>query len=376
MDAAYKICLISTDAYPLFNPLVRGAYSDAEIAIYELARRLGNDSRFDLSVIVGDYQQEDVEYYSGALVYRMQMDTALGWKRWLGKKNAFERQLKEIDAQVYCLTGATPLALTIAQFCKKHKRALIYLAAHPRDCDGTYVHGMGEDGAKFSQALHLARAVACQTNEQARMLLRAEKIKAYSIPPLVAPLAAPETRSGGVIWVGELVEWKQPEYFFRLAATLPNVSFTLYGRPRKQEYLESLVEKTRNLPNLAFQNSVPYSELGRFIAQAKMIVNTSRFEGWPYASAQALMAGVPFSSLNVDPDGAIDQHQLGVFARGSEVHLAQELESIVNLPRQWARFSQAASAYAKQHLDHKDVYQRYLKLLVMCAKEPVAKKTS
>jgi len=263
--------------------------------------------------------------------------------------------------------------LSIARFCKKRKRAFVFFAAHPRDCDGTYVHGAGEDGARFRQALHLARAVTCQTKEQARMLLRAEKIKAYALPPVAVALPAPEMRSGGVIWVGELVDWKQPEYFMRLAATLPNISFTLFGRPRKQEYLESLVEKTRHLPNLAFQNSVPYSELGRFISNAKLLVNTSRFEGWPYASAQALTAGVPLASLHVDPDGAIGQHQLGIFAQGSEVHLAQETESLLTMPKHWARFSHAAGAYAAQHLDAKDIYQRYLKLLVMCAKEPVTK---
>ncbi len=373
MDASYKFCLITPETYPLFNPLARGAYSDADIAFYEFSRRLGADSRVETSVIVGDYGQDEVEYHSGALVYRLRQDEDAGWKSWLRRKGAFEKQLTEIDAQVYCLNGASPLALPIAQFCKKRKRAFVFFAAHPRDCDGTYVHGAGEDGAAYRKALHMARAVVCQTKQHAHMLLRSEKINAYTLPPIVNPIPAPETRTGGAIWVGELVEWKQPEYFFRLAATLPNVSFTLFGRPRKQQYIESLVEKTRHLPNLAFQNSVPYMELGRFIANAKMVVNTSRFEGWPYAAAQGLTAGLALASLYVDPDGAIDQYGLGVFAGGSEVHLAEETESIMGLPKQWARFSQTARAFADKHLNAKTTYQRYLKLLVMCAKEPIEK---
>lgn len=368
MTDPFRICLIAPTAYSLFNPLVRTPASDADIYIYELSRRLGSDSRFDVSVIVGEYDQDEVEYYGGALVYRMASREIGGWlKRRLRRASPFERQLSDIDPQAVMMTGASATVLDAARACRKQKRPFAYFAALPRDCDGSFAHS-GEEGERFRQGLRMADAAACLTREQSRMLQRTEKIKPYVMAPLIAPAAPPEQREFEAVWVGELEPWKQPEYFFRLAATLPNQSFTLYGTPRKTEYLESLVEKTRNLPNLAFQNSVPFAEIGRFIARARLLVNTSRYEGFPYAIAMALAAGVPVASLNVDPDGIIEANQLGVFSRGSEIHLAQEIASIMQYPRHWKRFNENAQAYAAAHLNHRDVYQRFVKLFYLLAK--------
>ncbi|MBI1387986.1 MAG: glycosyltransferase [bacterium] len=370
MNAPLRVCLIALDAYSLFNPLARTPYGDPEIIAFELARRLGSDERIDVSAIVGDAGQEEVEYSAGVLLYRAASNQRTGWlKRLVFRQTEFEKQLALIDAQVYVMTGASPLAKTAAEFCRKKKRAFVYLAFHSRDCDGTYIHANGDDGQRFRDGLRAAQSVVCNTGEQARMLLRTEGIKALVLPPIVSPSPPAPTHESEVVWAGELLEWKQPEYFMRLAATLPNITFTLYGQPRKPEYLEKLVEKTRNLPNLAFQNSVPFADLGAFISRAKLFVNTSRFDGYPHAMAMAMQSGLAVATLNIELDGDIERHAMGFCARGSEVTLAQETLAVIEFPRQWKRFSDNALKYAQDRLDHKTVYKQYLRVIMIAARD-------
>ncbi len=360
-----KICIVAPEIYGLFNPQARTSYSDGDMQLYELARYFGKDERIDTTVVTGDFDQEDVEYYSGVLVFRSSFNTNTRfWQRWLRQSSEFHTLLSEINANVYMMAGASELAQPVAEFCKRQKKAFLFRVAHQRDCDGTYIHSAGEVGEQYKWALQQAKLILCQTGEQQSMLRRTTRLQGYVLHN-GAPIEPPsdEIREDA-LWIGEAVEWKQPERFLRLALTVPSQFFTMIAYPRNPEYFEKLVEKTRDIPNLGFNNSVPYHELPRFLQRAKLLVNTSRFEGFPYAFSLALRSGVPIASLHVDPDGLLTKQQIGVCAEGSEVRLAQDVSDLVTYERQRKRYQDNAAQFALAYQNIDTIAQEYRKLFL------------
>jgi len=367
-DLLFKICFVSPTVYPLFNAQERACYGEAEIQIYELASFFGKEPGMEISVATGDYGQDDMEFYSGVLVYKYKPAVRSGWRRrLLPGRSSLHELLKKIDASIYIMAGASGLAGETADFCAKNRRGFLFRVAHQRDCDGTFAHGAGEEGEKYLQALRQAYCVICQTQEQQTLLRRRETVKTIVIPNGVAPRPLPEGTRNEVVWFGETVNWKQPELFFRLALSVPEQRFTFCATPDDPEYFERLVAKTRDIPNLGVQNSMPYHEVIALLDKAKLLVNTSRFEGFPYLFSQAFAAGVPVVSLNADPDGVIEKNQLGVYAHGSEVRMVQGVRDLIAYEKQWQRLSDNAVRFANEEQNIHAIAGEYDKLFLKCA---------
>lgn len=369
-SATFKVCFIAPNIYGLYNPQSRTPYGGGDAQLYELARFFAKNPKYQVSVITGDFGQDEMEFYSGTLVYRSNFDTSSTfWQRTLRQWNPLEKMLLEIDAQVYIMAGASGLAQSVAEFCNKANRVFLFRVTHQRDCDGTFVHGNVEEGKRYQWALHQAQGIVCQTQEQRAMLARTEGLQSYVFPNAIPLPSVREEGRTEVIWVGEAHEWKQPEMFMRLALTLPNQSFTIIAMPRNLEYFEKVVSKTRDIPNVGFQNSVPYNEMPRFIEKSRLLVNTSRFEGIPYSFTQAAAYGVPVASLNIDPDGLLEKHQIGRCAQGSELRLVQDVHDLIAYPRQWKRFHEQALKYAESNCAIQKVGRLYEKLFLKCVGE-------
>lgn len=359
------ICFIAPSIYPLFNPQIRAPFDDAEIQLFELAQFFGKDDASDVSVVTGNFGQQDVEYYSGALVYRSDFDVSSTMiSRWLKRDNSFTKLLTKIDAQTYFMAGASGLTKEVAAFCKARHKGFVFRVSHQRDCDGTFVHANDKEGSGYRWALRHASDIVCQTEKQKELLRRTENLNAAVIPNLLPLESRYDDDRHDVVWIGDAVEWRQPELFFRLALTLPNHSFTMMIRPRDEAYFERLVVKTRDVPNLGFENSVPYQEWPSFFSKAQLLVNTSRFEGFPFSFSEAFSYGVPVASLNVDPDDILERSHLGFCARGSEVRLAQGVLDLLSYGRQWMVMSDNARSYARKNHDITQQSLAYRKIFI------------
>lgn len=367
LDLDLKICFVSPTIYPLFNAQVGTTYNDAEVQLYELAVHFGKNQNWEVSVVTADYGQEEVEYYSGVLVYKTDFQAPTSfYQTFFPKASSLHRILKKVDAQIYIMAGASGLTKDVAQFCKKHRRSFLYRVTHQRDCDGTFIKSDDSEGKAFVWALKQAYRVICQTGEQTALLKRHQGIHTVLIPNAARLYPSGDSVRNEVVWVGEALNWKQPEFFFRLALTIPEYQFTFVSRPNDPAYFERLIEKTRVIPNLGVQNSIPYHELPTILGRAKVLVNTSRFEGFPYMFSLALASGVPLASLHVDPDRVIEQYGLGVFANGSEFQLVQGVRDLITYHRQWKRMSDTAYQFIKEKQNINHISQDYIKLFIGC----------
>ena len=104
--------------------------------------------------------------------------------------------------------------------------------------------------------------------------------------------------------MGGLREVKQPAVFLDLARRVPHVRFVMVGGsvPSDPQYAAKIRDAARSIPNLTLTGQVPQREVVRILRSASILVNTSRFEGFPNAFLEAWAAGSPVVSL-VDVDG-------------------------------------------------------------------------
>ena len=229
----FKVCFVSPGIYPLFNHQAGTTYGDAETQLYELAAYFGKQENFEVSVVTDDFGQDEVEFYSGVLVYKAKFTTRSGFMQWLiPSRNPLFRLLDKINAQIYIMAGASGIAKEIAEFCLSKKRIFLFRISHQRECDGTFSRGMGEEGEKFLWALKKSYVVICQTQDQKALLQRKENISAIRFSNAIMPHITTDTDRKEVVWIGEAVSWKQPEYFFRLALSVPEHQFTFITTPK------------------------------------------------------------------------------------------------------------------------------------------------
>ena len=162
-----------------------------------------------------------------------------------------------------------------------------------------------------------------QTDEQA-----ATGTRNFGIPGRVIPTFLPDAatsrpdgpRDIDVLWVGGCDANKRPELLLDLAESLPEARFVMISAPRtdrrQYEQVRARAARLPNVEHLGFvleeDSSEPFwNQIAPYHRRARLLVSTSRLEGFPNVFLEAWSAGAPVVSLNVDPDGIIQRHALG-----------------------------------------------------------------
>lgn len=69
MPKRIKVCMVSPYSYPLFNSACQGAFGGSEVRVSIIAKRLALNPELDVSLIVFDHGQPEVENIEGVTVY-------------------------------------------------------------------------------------------------------------------------------------------------------------------------------------------------------------------------------------------------------------------------------------------------------------------
>ena len=88
-----------------------------------------------------------------------------------------------------------------------------------------------------------------------------------------------------------------------------------------------ITAEAQGIPNLKALGPVPYSDVNKYFARAKLFLNTSESEGFPNSFLQAWIRGVPIVSF-FDPDDIISRQGLGVRVDSSG-QMAVKLEELI-----------------------------------------------
>ncbi|MHC4694469.1 MAG: glycosyltransferase family 4 protein [Planctomycetota bacterium] len=350
-----RICFVILNAYPLFNPEAEGVIGGAEVDSYYIASELAKDPNYRVSCIVADYGQEPIEVReSVTLIRALDFNT-----RRISATLRLWRALRKADAHIYVRKLSSAVTAEVAFFCKRYGRSFVYRTASAVECDGTYLKEHYFRGKGFLWALRHADAVIAQNQTDADNLAKTAGVSAQVIrnPERLPPLDEKERRT--ILWVGRSADVKRPDLFLELAKQMPEQHFTMIcQRAIEDTKYDGFLARAERVKNLELIQRVPFHKIHEHFLQARVFVNTSDYEGFPNTFIQACKCATPVLSLNVNPDGFLDEHKCGICCNGDWEKFVDSLKGMLK-QEQYTEFGNNARKYAEKNHDIAKIIEQY-----------------
>jgi glycosyltransferase involved in cell wall biosynthesis len=356
-----RVCIISLNAYSLFNPSGAAPMGGAELDMYTVAVALSEYHK--VSVITGDWGQAEKERYGEITVYR---SIRLGGSYLYGLYR-FWKSLADADADVYISSGAGIEVGIISIFCRLNRRKYCYRTAHEMDCNGSYIRNSGWRGRLYAYGLEHTYAVVTSVEHNKSLLLAHHPVLAQRIFNINLGVflkdgsVAEEQAKGCILWVARCETWKNPAIFLKIAKALPQYKFVMIcpKQSHNPELFHDIESQAGELSNVEFINFVPFKDIQPYFEKARIFVNTSESEGFTYTLIQSGQAKTPVTYLNVNPDSVITHYDIGGFAAGDVSILIGQIRFLMEDEKSWKRKSEAIFSYSKSFHDIRSLVHKW-----------------
>jgi hypothetical protein len=351
------VCFVSPKAYPLFNPDVQGIFGGAEVDLYYIGTELAKDASFDVSFVTADYGQPDGETKENVRIIKsLKFD-----QRALTGALKVWRAMRKADADIYVMKSEYGVSL-VAFFCRIKGRFFVYRTARAAHCDGTYIREHPLAGMIFRRSVKSAKLVLTQNEHDKAGLLGTIGVNAVVVQNGHRISLHTQAEKDIVLWVGRSAPTKRPYKFIQLAREYPSQKFVMIcQRATGDENYDKLISVAEGVTNLVFFERVPFNEVGSFFSRAKMLVNTSDIEGFPNTFIQACLVCTPILSLNVNPDGFLDEYKCGICASDDWQKFVSGLKMLLE-PDTARQYGEKAFEYVMKNHDVTTIIEQYKKL--------------
>lgn len=202
-----------------------------------------------------------------------------------------------------------------------------------------------------------ADVVVVQTREQAAALAerhgRTDSRRIANFHPPLPQVPAKDPDRLTVCWLGNVKPLKRPELFLRLARDLAapgHVEFVLAGAVQMPA-AQWRAAKAAAGPPPGFRDVGPLAPeaANELLGRAHVLVNTSRWEGFPNTFIQAWQREVAVASLAVNPDGVFDGDALGLCAHDDYATLRAQVARLLAEPTLRRSLAANGAAHARAH---------------------------
>ncbi|HAW50742.1 MAG TPA: hypothetical protein DCX54_00200 [Flavobacteriales bacterium] len=112
MSKKIKVCFVSLYSYPLFKPDSENFFGGSEVRVARFAKGLAKKEEFDVSLIVFDHGQDDLEIHNNVKIIK-----------WPGKISPYNNFLKndEVSREIIKQEKSTPKAISFIERMIDHK---------------------------------------------------------------------------------------------------------------------------------------------------------------------------------------------------------------------------------------------------------------
>jgi glycosyltransferase involved in cell wall biosynthesis len=362
LSAKERICFVAPHAWPVLardSGIAMAGGAEVQQAI--LARLFARHG-YAVSMITLDHGQPEGAHVDGVTVHKAFAPQAgvpvlrFLHPRLTGMWSALERA----DADIYYYRSASMCLGVVTEFCRRHGRHSIYAGASDMD----FVPDVGgqirfaRDRWLYRRGLAAVDAIVAQNEVQRASCLQNYGREAVVIPScyeLGENATSSAQQKNLVLWVGMLHENKRPELFLDIAERLPHRRFVLVGGPRSgaQAFSERIRARATTLANVEATGFLPLDEAEKWFDRARVLVNTSAFEGMPNTFLQAWARGVPTV--------ATVQAGAGIF-RENAGEAAREIERLFADEEYWRAQSRACRAWFAERHSSASVLAQYRRL--------------
>jgi len=210
---------------------------------------------------------------------------------------------------------------------------------------------LGLQDRLFRCGVSFADGVVVQNREQYEIVFGDFNKQATIIYNSVEIVEEEELPRKDILFVAAMKFMKRPELFCKLAGELPDFKFKIVGSNYKDEVKAQELQDLMKEYNVEYLGPRSNAEVRKLFKGAKILVNTSDFEGFPSTFAEAFAAGCPVVSLNVNPDGILTNYQLGDFCKGDFKQLVVKVARLMNDDELWRQYSHNCRQFALENLD-------------------------
>jgi glycosyltransferase involved in cell wall biosynthesis len=354
----WHVCFVAPYAWPVFSgdphtPVVGGA----EVQQATLARLFASHG-YRVSMVCQDFGQPDRVQLDGVTVHKVfGLSDGVPVFRFLHPRlTTMWRALREVDADIYYYRSVSMWVGVLAEFCRRYRKRLVYAGASDRDFEpriGGQIR-FARDRWLYRRGVARAHALIAQNRAQIESARCHYGRVPVHIPSCYRPPPARATAERDlVLWVATVHPYKRPELFLELARRLPGRRFALIGGPSlDRAYFERIGAEAKRLPNVRFTGFLPLMEVEKWFDRARLVVNTSLYEGMPNTFLQAWARGVP-SVATVDVGTTANRAVAGID------ELAAEVECLLADAAAWREASAHCREYFESAHSCDEVMARY-----------------
>ncbi len=221
----------------------------------------------------------------------------------------------------------------------------------------------------LKKGINMTDLILCQNNYQLELIQKhfpEKKTIKISNPVIYTPgKHSKEIREQKkyIAWLGLFQYQKNLKLLYEIAQLLKEEQFHIAGKdsssidPTTRYYLKEL----QQLPNVTFRGFLDRKAVLEFLQNAKFLLNTSHYEGFSNTFLEAMIVGTPIlSSHNVNPDGIIENHQLGVIYHDAS-DLKDKLKKVS--PQYYQQMASNVEEYVAENHNHQVLSRKLIDIL-------------
>ena len=196
-----------------------------------------------------------------------------------------------------------------------------------------------------------------------------DSIVVYNSHPIVNKYN--NSRKNTILFIAIFKPFKRVELFCQLANKLADkkYKFILIGEnfadPKRKREMSKIIEQS-NIQYLGFKS---IEEINKILNNAKLLVNTSTFEGFSNTFIQAWMRGVPVISLKANPDNLLSKEKLGFICNDNLDKAAEKIEYLMKNERVWKEYSQRCYDFANENFNVEKTVEGLEKMFIELIKQ-------
>lgn len=273
--------------------------------------------------------------------------------------------IRKCKPKVVLSRGASRGLYFLHLLCKAKKIKLVFLGASDSDFvpGKEIVLGNSINRTMYQKGLRKVDYIVTQNHEQHEALKTNYGKDSITIANLWRPstVGSSSEKKYDVIWVAYLRPLKRAEWFLDLAKQLPQYSFAIAGGVADQQYYNKIEKEAKGIQNLSFLGALSFNGINNLMAQSKLLVCSSEFEGFPNTFLQAWAQSIPVVTT-VNPSGVVSKYQLGVVVSNPQ-DLLEQTSKLLEDATYYAKLQQSIGSYFLESHDCTNAYNKLMDYL-------------